>query len=1351
MNIVTVPKPLREKSVYALTPFFSKNRFFQLIKFVLSFALLSSFYVQKGIAQCPGSLACNGGVNISVDQTCMVVINPSQILTNYASLPQSCQDSLHVYVTDENDIFIAQGSVVVLDLSIFNPNVSIGDSLKITVFKDTIGGTFQNNEINCWGGARLEDKLAPVIAGCDDVTIYCHETLANTLGGPIPLVSATDNCTNSNNITITLADSVLTTNTCTQNPNVKATLVKQWIASDQSGNMDTCTQTISILRLPVNNVTIESPSDTLLNCNVTNPPDTSAANLGYPIMIFDNFGNLDTIELNPLNLTGLCSDMKIFYDDLPFQGGNFCGGEEKFIREFRVFDCCANVFISTVSQTVEIKDILPPVLVCPSDLTVGTTSNSCGGNVFIPPVTITDACSNSNFNVSIQTPVGTLTTNGGIITNVPLGTYTITYEVEDDCGNMSNCDIMLTVIDNIVPIVVCDEHTIISLNNLGEGLIHAESFDDGSTDNCGIVSYEARRMISDCSAETPFAPFVPFTCCDIGDTIMVELRIADEAGNMNSCMVEVEVQDKLDPIIICPSNKTIECGSDTSAVTLGMAIGTDNCGIGAIEWNNLENLDPTCGTGTIQRVWTVIDVNNLSTSCIQSITVVNDDPFSGNSDPLDPDNIIWPSDFLGANALSCIAYQLDPTVADPVNTGEPVVVGDIQGCSMVGTTLPNDMIFTVGSGDCASRKILRRWAVVDWCQAGSNPDLTQNGTGVWVHTQEIMISDNEAPMFVNVPTDMTVNVDNTCNAQVDLQIPSIIDCNPNAIVSVNHNLGGNGFGIFNVGLGDYQATYTLDDGCGNMATQTINIAVEDNIAPGPICNAVSAPLMEVLNGDGSLTLPATAFINSSTMDNCTGSSNIDYTVTLNLLNDPNTPPTSSEIIFTCVNAGPSGVSDVAVWACDTLGNCSFCVVEVEITAPPGVCGFDVNPDIAGIIEKEAGQGIEEVEVYINSGQYMEMTNSSGYFNAEDLQGNISYSVKPEKIDNPRNGVTTLDIVLIRKHILGVELLDSPYKIIASDVNGSGEVTALDLAQIRNLILLNTNEFPNGTPSWKFIDANYIFPNPNDPFSTVFPEEVNIQSLVSDSMDLDFVAIKMGDVSGNATPNLTTSETRDFVDRINFRTTNTNIKEGELVSLIFESTESDKLLAWQYTLSFDHEALEFFKVEKIANVHIGTSKEDEGALTFSWNKSENVLLESKLLWYEIQFIAKEDLEVKDVLSIDSKFTPAIGYNLNNKELEIELIFTNQNLQALNDELILFGNTPNPFSEATSINFYSPRKETIEITVYDMTGKLLKTYETIASKGNQSFTIKKEDFVASGLIYYQLKTSEQRVSNKMILLP
>jgi hypothetical protein len=63
-----------------------------------------------------------------------------------------------------------------------------------------------------------------------------------------------------------------------------------------------------------------------------------------------------------------------------------------------------------------------------------------------------------------------------------------------------------------------------------------------------------------------------------------------------------------------------------------------------------------------------------------------------------------------------------------------------------------------------------------------------------------------------------------------------------------------------------------------------------------------------------------------------------------------------------------------------------------------------------------------------------------------------FTITPVKDDNPLNGVTTYDLVLMSKHILGIEPLGSPYKMIAADANKSNSITTFDIVELRKLIL-----------------------------------------------------------------------------------------------------------------------------------------------------------------------------------------------------------------------------------------------------------------------------------------------------------
>jgi large repetitive protein len=104
--------------------------------------------------------------------------------------------------------------------------------------------------------------------------------------------------------------------------------------------------------------------------------------------------------------------------------------------------------------------------------------------------------------------------------------------------------------------------------------------------------------------------------------------------------------------------------------------------------------------------------------------------------------------------------------------------------------------------------------------------------------------------------------------------------------------------------------------------------------------------------------------------------------------------------------------------------------------------------------------------------------------------------------NPSNGVTTWDLVLISRHILGIQTLGSPYKIIAADANKSNSVTTLDMVHIRKVILQIEPGFPNNT-SWRFVDKTFVFPNPANPFQTTFPEVINYNNLSADQLNANF--------------------------------------------------------------------------------------------------------------------------------------------------------------------------------------------------------------------------------------------------------
>jgi hypothetical protein len=70
--------------------------------------------------------------------------------------------------------------------------------------------------------------------------------------------------------------------------------------------------------------------------------------------------------------------------------------------------------------------------------------------------------------------------------------------------------------------------------------------------------------------------------------------------------------------------------------------------------------------------------------------------------------------------------------------------------------------------------------------------------------------------------------------------------------------------------------------------------------------------------------------------------------------------------------------------------------------------------------------------------------------------------------NTLHGLTTLDLLITQRHILGIETFTNPLQYLAADVNNDQKVTALDLVHMRKIILGIETHYRDNT-SWIFLD------------------------------------------------------------------------------------------------------------------------------------------------------------------------------------------------------------------------------------------------------------------------------------------
>jgi hypothetical protein len=1292
------------------------------------------------VLQTPSSMACNNLVTVAVDANCEALITPDMILEG----TYPCYDDYSVTVRYQ--INTLPNPV---------PGSYIGLTLTATVKHLPSGNS-------CSGSLILTDGLPPVFTcPTQPAQVACS---ANVNAVPPPV--AVDNCTA---VTVQMIDEFFVdTEVCDDN---KVVLHRIWRAVDAYGNQSApCLQVIEIVR-PTD---VDFPNDIIWSCNqYNNHPSILFASSLHPSILalqsgidpIDATGITSTSVLNntgsgkPEGLDGTYCAYSYSFSDQTLNG---CGTSFTIVRTWTVLDWCSGLVITQNAagednvQIINVIDATPPVVTrAPFSVSANIPGNSqqpCTSQGFLPPATVSDNC--NTWILRIYTPVGEAIylngqngSQGGFIPppGLSIGVHTVVYQATDACNNITEFPVQVTVVDDIAPVAICDQITQVSLSSNGLAVVNASVFDDGSYDNCCLDFFQVRRMTDACGipSNTNFGPNVTFCCADVGpDPVQVVLRVYDCFDNYNECMVQVMVEDKLPPFVVtCPSNQTITCEFYQDELAAALAQGNygvldqfgepffyDNCSV-SVSQNVTVNID-NCSQGTIVRTWTAVDpFGNPPATCTQTITVQHVSN--------------WAIQFPANITATCDSGQLPPF-------GYPEVFFD--DCELVGISY-SDQTFNSPSGACYM--IVRTWTAVNWCiYTGANPftELTEiqanqdfNGDGIKnnrtfkdgvnngsgpdgyiTYSQIITVVDEEAPVFD--VEDLEVCIEGTqCNTTVNLLVPLVEDCSNNIDIQITTNLpNGAGFGPYlNVPPGTYSAQYAVSDGCNNTSFDQITITVTDCKKPTPICkNGLVAEIMQT----GMIGITA-EMLDDSSFDNCSGDLLFSFSSDVN----------DTLRVFTCDDLG---VQPVNVWVTDASGNQDFCATFVIIQDNMGACNTLI---IAGHVEQSNGSPVANVMVDINGGQESMLTNYAGAYDFL-LQGANDYTVTPSLDVFPVNGVTTLDMTLIQQHILGVWLLNSPYKIIAADANNSGAVTTLDLVVIQKVILSIIPAFPGNT-SWRFVDKDFVFPNPQNPWQTTFPEVISFNNLSADEIYADFVAIKVGDVNNSAIGDFLNGEVqeRQFVGPVDFVTDDRILTAGERFTARFRMRPVS-IMGYQFTLEFPTEAIEWEELTPglARDDNFGWAMAGEGAITTNWFDSQPHSLDENATLFELSGIAKKDGRLSEWLRISSRVTPQEAYNGAGDFLQMRLLF--EGADEKETGFALFQNQPNPFRGNTRIGFNLPEACNARLTVWDASGKILSHIEGAFHEGYNEVTL--EALRASGVLYYQLETPTHTAIKKMI---
>ena len=540
--------------------------------------------------------------------------------------------------------------------------------------------------------------------------------------------------------------------------------------------------------------------------------------------------------------------------------------------------------------------------------------------------------------------------------------------------------------------------------------------------------------------------------------------------------------------------------------------------------------------------------------------------------------------------------------------------------------------------------------------------------------------------------------------------------------------------------GTHKIKWFAEDGCGNEAICEYTFVVKDCKKPTVVCiNGLSVNIMPT----GMITLWASDFL-QYTEDNCTPSDQIDIAIVKSSQSTGTFPVDGlgnpiTNVTFDCSELGPQPVQ---LWARDAAGNADFCETYVIVQDNMGNCNPGDQVSVAGALKTETDNGLEEASVELSGSHpafppvsMFDMSDNAGLYDFNQaLPLASNYTVTPLKDDNHLNGVTTFDLVLISKHILGLEPLDTPYKMIAADANKSNSITTFDIVELRKLILGIYNELPNNT-SWRFVDKAFNFADPANPFSQQFPEFLSVADVQANQMDDDFVSVKVGDVNGSAIANSFQSADDRTAGTLLIDVKDREVKAGE--EFVVNFTAAERVLGYQFTMNYA--GLEVVDVVPGSEMSMDNFGVFADAITTSFDG--NTVGE-----FAVKFRAATAGMLSDMIGVSSRITKSEAYNDGAERLDVAFRFNGTTIAGVGFEL--YQNMPNPFVNKTMIGFHLPQSAEATLTIFDETGRMLYTQTGEFAKGYNAIAIDRSQVGAVGVLYYKVETDKHSATRKMI---
>jgi len=451
-----------------------------------------------------------------------------------------------------------------------------------------------------------------------------------------------------------------------------------------------------------------------------------------------------------------------------------------------------------------------------------------------------------------------------------------------------------------------------------------------------------------------------------------------------------------------------------------------------------------------------------------------------------------------------------------------------------------------------------------------------------------------------------------------------------------------------------------------------------------------------------------------------------------------------------------GANLVQVWARDQHGNIANCAVSITLNDSVFIC--TELPRVCARTYWDSTLVIDDVETKITWENPAEtvwtylLPHAPDGCNTLDSFPPYPFAVTERSFSDPLNGVTTFDLLLISRHILSIEALDAPWKIIAADANSSGSVTTNDVVQLRRLILGITTDLPEGK-SWRFFTDNCQFPpNPFEVTNCSTGYEFDPMPFWAYPEEIRFYGLKTGDVNNSALAN-SAQVAAAYRSSVNLEVTERTLQAGEIADIPVNMEQAGDWSGFQCSLPFDPQKVEIMDVtvgESLTPREFAFAQPLPGDLRVSWfDVQPRVLLPGENL-LTLRVKALKNIQLSDALAIrETQPAHSLASEIYTAEGETQqLQWTFRNAEKEDRAAQVFDPQPNPTSAGVRIPVRLETAETIRVSIGTLEGKQLYSNELYLSQGAQLLEVPASAFPESGVYTWQVQVGGKVYRGKVV---